>query len=155
MTVERELRWPKLLTSGKKSSSFGSQTRPCRRSCRRHGWSWHLRIMWGTKLCMGLAYGTEETTKKIASWNQGRILSSISRETTLCSFRASQSQIDAQLGSPACDWVSYQAIFPNTKFWGVHLGLKIVDCTHQALARRRSYYTFSGKRDLWLTLSHG
>ena len=28
-------------------------------------------------------------------------------------------------------------------------------CTHQALAHRRTYYTFSTKRNLWLTLSHG
>ena len=71
MTVDPELRSPKLLTSGKKSRNFGSQTHASRRSCRSHGWSWHLRIMWGKKLCMRLTSVTQETTKQIAIVKSG------------------------------------------------------------------------------------
>ena len=71
MTVDPELRWPKLLTSGKKSRNFGSQTRPCRRSCRSHGWSRHSRTLWGKKLRRGLTSVTQETTKQIAIVKSG------------------------------------------------------------------------------------
>ena len=71
MTVDPELRWPKLLTSGKKSRNFGSQTRPCRCSCRSHGWTWHSRTLLGKKLCMGLTSVTQETTKQIAFVKSG------------------------------------------------------------------------------------
>ena len=37
---------------GKKSRNFGSQTRPCRHSCRSHGWSRHSRIV-GKKTAPG------------------------------------------------------------------------------------------------------
>ena len=67
ITVDPELRSPELRASAEKLSNFGSQTRPWRRSCRSHEWSWHSRTLWRTKLCKGLVSVTQETTKQIAS----------------------------------------------------------------------------------------
>ena len=68
ITVDPELRSPKLRASAEKLSNFGSQTRPCRRSCRSHEWSWHSRTLWRTKLCKGLVSVTQETTKRLRPW---------------------------------------------------------------------------------------